>query len=122
VDLLFSKGIVDNHFFHKIFHSFLKVVLSERTSITIGIAIIDNTKSTIRVGGHTPRMVLLDTSAQLVILGVQFAKKMGMLDSKLYKSMLQIQTSSGSVKEVLGESSKLVALNFNEGTNQELCL
>jgi len=122
VDLLFSKGIVDNHFFHKIFHSFLKVVLSERTSITIGVAIIDNTKSTIRVGGHTPRMVLLDTSAQLVILGVQFAKKMGMLDSKLYKSMLQIQTSSGSVKEVLGESSKLVALNFNEGTNQELCL
>ncbi len=122
MDLLFSKGIVDNHFFHKIFHSFLKVVLSERTSITIGIAIIDNTKSTIRVGGHTPRMVLLDTSAQLVILGVQFAKKMGMLDSKLYKSMLQIQTSSGSVKEVLGESSKLVALNFNEGTNQELCL
>jgi hypothetical protein len=122
VDLLFSKSIVDNHFFHKIFHSFLKVVLSERTSITIGIAIIDNTKSTIRVGGHTPRMVLLDTSAQLVILGVQFAKKMGMLDSKLYKSMLQIQTSSGSVKEVLGESSKLVALNFNEGTNQELCL
>ncbi len=122
MDLLFSKGIVDNHFFHKIFHSFLKVVLSERTSITIGVAIIDNTKSTIRVGGHTPRMVLLDTSAQLVILGVQFAKKMGMLDSKLYKSMLQIQTSSGSVKEVLGESSKLVALNFNEGTNQELCL
>ncbi len=122
MDLLFSKSIVDNHFFHKIFHSFLKVVLSERTSITIGIAIIDNTKSTIRVGGHTPRMVLLDTSAQLVILGVQFAKKMGMLDSKLYKSMLQIQTSSGSVKEVLGESSKLVALNFNEGTNQELCL
>jgi hypothetical protein len=122
VDLLFSKGIVDNHFFHKIFHSFLKVVLSERTSITIGVAIIDNTKSTIRVGGHTPRVVLLDTSAQLVILGVQFAKKMGMLNSKLYKSMLQIQTSSGSVKEVLGESSKLVALNFNEGTNQELCL
>jgi hypothetical protein len=36
--------------------------------------------------------------------------------------MWQIRTASGSVKEVLGESSDLIALNFNEGTNQELCL
>jgi hypothetical protein len=61
----------------------LKVVLSERTSIAIGVAIIDNTESIIQVGGHTPRVVFFDTCAQLVILGVQFAKKMGMLDSKL---------------------------------------
>jgi hypothetical protein len=69
------------------------------------------------VGGHTPRVVFLDTGAQLVILGVQFAKKMGMFDSKLHKSMWQIRTASGSVKEVLGESSDLIALNFNEGTD-----
>ncbi len=67
-------------------------------------------------------MVLFDTSAQPVILRVQFAKKMAMLDSKLRKSMWQIRTASGSVEEVLGESSDLIALNFNEGTNQELCL
>ncbi len=67
-------------------------------------------------------MVLLDTSAQPVILGIQFAKKMGMLDSKLRKSMWQIRTASGSVEEVLGESSDFITLNFNEGTNQELCL
>jgi hypothetical protein len=67
-------------------------------------------------------MVFLDTSAQLVILGVQFAKKMGMLDSKLRKSMWEICIDNGSVEEVLGESSYLIALNFNEGTNQELCL
>jgi hypothetical protein len=71
---------------------------------------------------HTPRVVLLDTSAQLVILKVQFAKKMGILDSKLWKSMWQIHIANGSVKEVLGESSDLIALNFNEGINQELCL
>jgi hypothetical protein len=47
---------------------------------------------------------------------------MGMLDSKLRKSMWQIHTISGSVKEVFKESSDLIALNFNEGTNQELCL
>jgi hypothetical protein len=47
---------------------------------------------------------------------------MGMLDSKLQKSMWQIRTVSGSVKEVLGESSDLIALNFNEGTDQELYL
>ncbi len=41
----------------------------------------------IQVKGHTPRVVLFDTGAQLVILGVQFTKKMGMLDSKLRKSM-----------------------------------
>jgi hypothetical protein len=57
-----------------------------------------------------------------VILGVQFAKKMGMLDSKLRKSMWQIRIASGNVEEVFGESSDLIALKFNEGTDQELCL
>ncbi len=47
---------------------------------------------------------------------------MGMLNSKLRKSMWQIHTVSGSVEEVLGESSDLITLNFNEGTDQELCL
>ncbi len=45
-----------------------------------------------------------------------------MLDFKLQKSMWQIHTASGSVEEVVGESLDLIALNFNEGTNQELCL
>jgi hypothetical protein len=62
-------------------------VPSERTSITTKVTIIDNTELAIQVGEHTPRVVLLDTSAQPMILGVQFAKKMGMLDSKLRKSM-----------------------------------
>ncbi len=87
MDLLLSKGVVDNHSLHKVFHSFPKVVPSERTSIATEVAIVNNIESTIEVGGHTPRVVLLDTCAQLVILGVQFAKKMGMLDSKLQKSI-----------------------------------
>jgi hypothetical protein len=90
-------------------------VLSERTSIATKVAIVDNTELIIQVGGHTPRVVLI--GAQPMILGVQFAKKMGMLDSKLQKSMWQNHTLSGSVEEVLGESSDLIALNFNEGTN-----
>jgi hypothetical protein len=69
---------------------FPKVVPSERTSIATRVAIVDNIKSTIQVGGHTPRVVLLDTSAQPVILGVQFAKNMGMFDSKLRKSMANL--------------------------------
>jgi hypothetical protein len=36
--------------------------------------------------------------------------------------MWQIHTFSGSVEEVLGESSDLITFNFNEGTDQELCL
>jgi len=64
MDLLFSKGVVDNHFLHKVSHSFLKVMPSERTSITTGIVILDNTKSVIQVGKHTPKVVLFDTSAQ----------------------------------------------------------
>jgi hypothetical protein len=60
--------------------------------------------------------------AQPVILGVHFTKKMGMLDSKLWKFMWQICTTSGSIEEVLGESSDLIAFNFNEGTDLELCL
>jgi hypothetical protein len=67
-------------------------------------------------------VVLLDTSAQQVIPRVQFAKKMGMLNSKQRKSMWQIHTVSESVKEVFGGSSDLIALNFNESTNQELSI
>ncbi len=122
MDLLLSKGVVDSRSLHKVSHSFPKVVPSERTFITTEVAIVDNTRLAIQVGGHTPRVVLLDTGAQPVILGVQFAKKMGMLDSKLRKSMWQIHTASGSVEEVFGESSDLIALKFNEGTDQELCL
>jgi hypothetical protein len=70
VDLLLSKGVVDSHSFHKVSHSFPKVVLSERTSIATGVAIIDNTGLAIKVGRHTPRVVLIDTGAQPVILGV----------------------------------------------------
>ncbi len=87
MDLLFSKGVVDSHSLHKVSHSFPKVVPNEKTSIATRITIVDNINSTIEVGGHTPRVVLLDISAQPMILGVQFAKKMGMLDSKLWKSM-----------------------------------
>jgi hypothetical protein len=47
VDLLFSKGIVDSHSLHKVFHSFLKVVFSERTSIAIRVAIVNNIESKI---------------------------------------------------------------------------
>jgi hypothetical protein len=67
-------------------------------------------------------VVLLDTRAQPVIFGVQFTKKMGMLDSKLRKSMWQIRIISGNVEEVFGEISYLIAFNFIEGTDQELCL
>jgi len=63
VDLLFSKGVVDSHSLHKVSHSFSKVVLSERTPIAIKVAIVDNIRSAIQVGRHTPRVVFLDTGA-----------------------------------------------------------
>jgi hypothetical protein len=83
VDLLLNNVVVDSHSLHKVFHSFSKVVHSERLSIATGVAIVDNTESAIQVGGHTPRVVLFDTGAEPMILGVQFTKKMGMLNSKL---------------------------------------
>jgi hypothetical protein len=83
MDLLLSNGVVGIHSFHKVSHSFLKVVHSERISIATRVAIIDNIESAIQVGKHTPKVVLLDISAQPMILGVQFTKKMGMFDSKL---------------------------------------
>jgi hypothetical protein len=36
--------------------------------------------------------------------------------------MWQIRTVSGSVQEVFRESLDLITLNFNEGTDQALCL
>jgi hypothetical protein len=95
VDLLLSNGVVDSHSLHKFSHSVLKVVPKERTSIATGVAIVNNTESTIHVGGHIPRVVLLDIGAQLVNLRIQFAKKMGMFDSKLWESMWQIRITSG---------------------------
>ncbi len=112
MDLLISKGVVDSHSLHKVSHSFSKVVPNERTSIATGITIVNNIKLAIQVGGHTPKVVFLDRSAQLVILGVQFAKMMSMFDSRLRKSMWQIRTVSGNVEEVLGENSNLIALKL----------
>jgi hypothetical protein len=63
VDLLLNKGVVDSHSLHKVSHSFSKVVLSERTSIATKVAIVNNIESTIQVGGHTLRVILLDTGA-----------------------------------------------------------
>jgi hypothetical protein len=42
MNLLLNKGVVDSHSLHKTSHSFPKVVLSERISITIEVAIVDN--------------------------------------------------------------------------------
>jgi hypothetical protein len=47
MDLLLSKGIVDSHSLHKLSHSFPKMVPSEKTSIAIGVAIVDNIESAI---------------------------------------------------------------------------
>jgi hypothetical protein len=118
VDLLFNKGVVNSHFLHKFSHSFPKVMPNERTSIAIGVAIVNNIELAIQVGGHTPRVVFLDTCAQLVIFRIHFTKKMGMFNSKLQKLVWQICIASGNIKEVFGESSNLIALNFNEGTDQ----
>jgi len=70
VDLLLNKGVMDIHSFHKVFHSFPKVVPSERTSIATRVAIVDNIGLTIQMRGHTPKVILLDIGAQLMILGV----------------------------------------------------
>jgi hypothetical protein len=87
VNLLLSKGVVDNHSLHKVFHSFLKVVSNERTSIVIGVTIVDNFESTIQVGGHTPIMVLLDTCAQPMILEVQFTTKQWACSTPNYRNL-----------------------------------
>jgi hypothetical protein len=47
MNLLLNKGVVDNHYFHKVFHSFPNLVPSERTSIPIRISIVNNIELTI---------------------------------------------------------------------------
>jgi len=41
MDLLLSKGIANSNSFHKVSHSFSKVVPNERTSIATKVAIVD---------------------------------------------------------------------------------
>jgi hypothetical protein len=55
-----------------------------------------------------------------MILGVQFAKKMGMFDSKLRKSMWQICTASGSIENVLGDLSDLSSFESMESHGQPI--
>jgi hypothetical protein len=105
MDLLFNKGVVDNHSLHKVSHSFPKVVPSERTSITTRVVVVDNTKFAIQVRRHTPKVVFLDKGTQLVILEVQIIKKMGMLDFKLWKSMWQFHTVNAMLPNSLIESN-----------------
>jgi hypothetical protein len=83
MDLLLRKSVMDSHSLHKVSHSFPKVMPSETTSITTKVTIVDNTKLAMQVRGHRSKVIFLDTGAQPLILGVQFAKKMGMFDSKL---------------------------------------
>ncbi|CAM6104163.1 unnamed protein product [Calypogeia fissa] len=97
-----------------------KIVPSDKTLVATTVVLVDNTNSAVQVEGHTPKVVMLDTGAQPVIIGVQFAKKIGLLDTNLQKSMWQIRTASGAVEEVLGESSTLLTLAFNQGTDQAL--
>jgi hypothetical protein len=59
VDLKLSKGVMDSHSFHKISHSFPKMVLSEKTSIATEVAIVDNTGSAIQMGDIRPRWYFL---------------------------------------------------------------
>jgi hypothetical protein len=59
VDLLLSKGVVDSHFLHKVSHSFLKVLPNERTSITTGVAIVDNIESKSRCEDIHPKWYFL---------------------------------------------------------------
>jgi hypothetical protein len=86
VDLLLRKGIVNIHSLHKVSHSFSKVVPNERTSITTRVAIINNTELAIHVGGHTPRVVLLDIGAQPMILKVQLPRRWACLTPN-YKNL-----------------------------------
>ncbi len=47
VDFLPSKSVMDSHSFHKVSHSFPKVVPNERTSIATRVAIVNNIESAI---------------------------------------------------------------------------
>jgi len=59
MDWLLSKGVMDSHSFHKVFHSFPKVVPSERTSFATGVIIVDNIESAIRWEDIHPKWYLL---------------------------------------------------------------
>jgi len=122
MDLLLSKGVVDSHSVHKVSHSFPKVVRSDEFPSPLELPLLTILSQQSRWEDIHSEWFRVDTGAQPVIFRVQFAKKMGMLNSKLQKSMWQIHTASGSVEEVFKESSNSIAFNFNEGIDQELCL
>jgi hypothetical protein len=52
VDFLLCKGIKDSHSFHKVSHSFSKVVPSEKTSIATRVAIVDKTMEIYVANSH----------------------------------------------------------------------
>lgn len=65
--------------------------------------------------GATSRIVLMDTSAQLVIMSTQFVASVGLTDDTLCSTKWKICTVGGMVKLVLGETPELVTITFNVG-------
>jgi hypothetical protein len=120
VELLLSKKVVDLCALNKIGENLPKVLPSERLSVEKSVALVNNSNGVIHVAGFRPKVVLLDTGAQPVILGIAFATKIGVLHSNLQKLRWQIRTASGSIEEVLGETLTLLTLSFNSGTEEEL--
>jgi hypothetical protein len=63
IDMLMGSKVVDSHSLHMVAHTSPKVPPKERLVVTTGVAIADNSTAAIKVEGHIPNVVLLDTGA-----------------------------------------------------------
>ena len=61
-------------------------------------------------------MVMLDTGAQPILLGLRFATAIGLHGDQLRPSSWRIRTAGGTIEPVVGESITTIPILFNGGT------
>ena len=73
---------------------------SARAQSKLGIAMANNRQSAVTIKGVAPKVVLLDTAAQPVIISEQFSRTIGLA---IRPTEWSIRTAGGEIELVVGE-------------------
>jgi hypothetical protein len=91
----------------------------ERSSIIPGVVVVDNSQGIFQLVGHkgkvfVPRRVLLDSGAQLLMLGASVIEGLGLTKDTLEKCPWTISTSIGGMEHAIAITKGELALKLNQ--------
>jgi hypothetical protein len=91
----------------------------KRSSITPGVVVVDNSQGIFQLVGpkgkvFVPRRVLLDSGAQLLMLGASAIERLGLMKDTLEKCPWTISTSMGGTEHATAITKGELALKLNQ--------